>query len=225
MPFWSIYKGDICSFARIKITDTDTKEGGFVDWSKIKTEYITDEQSSYRKLAEKYKISRGTLQKRASKEGWAALKAQSNAKVVSKTVEKIEEKKIDKLTRIQNITDKILDKIERAVEELDLQLCRQVDKVKEIEYNNYERPDKPTKEIVKETETVTPIASIIDRKGLQSITSALKDIKDIQMLKSELDRQEQEARIAKLVKDSVVESPDSKVVHVHFVDEMDDYSE
>ena len=43
---------------------------------------------------------------------------------------------------------------------------------------------------------------VVDRAGLRQLTAALKDLKEIQMLKSELDRQEQEARIAKLQADA-----------------------
>lgn len=60
------------------------------------------------------------------------------------------------------------------------------------------RPDKPTKETVHEEEKVIEYKTIVDRSGLKAIASSLRDIKEIQMLKSDLDRQEQEARIKKL---------------------------
>ena len=41
---------------------------------------------------------------------------------------------------------------------------------------------------------------IVDRAGLKQIASALRDIKEVQMLKTELDKREQEARIANLQK-------------------------
>lgn len=169
-----------------------------MDWKKIKTEYITDESSSYRKLAQKYNISVGTIYNRAKKEKWAELKKQSYNKTVAKTVEKIEENKVDKMTRIINVADRLLAKIERAVDELDIQLYKNVEKVKEIEYNNDLRPDKPTKEIIREEEKVVEVRTIIDRKGVQEIAAALKSIKEVQMLKTELDIREQEARIANL---------------------------
>ena len=77
-----------------------------------------------------------------------------------------------------------------------------MEKIKEIEYNNEERPDKPTKEIIHEEENVNEVHTIVDRKGLKDIASALRDIKEIQMLKTELDKREQEARIAKLQKEA-----------------------
>ena len=181
------------------------------DWKKIKAEYITSDKSSYRKLAEKYGIPLGTLYKRAKRENWVELKKQSGDRTVAKQISAIEEKQVDKMKRIQDISDKLLDKIERAVDELDIQLCKKVKKVKEIEYNNEERPDKPTKEVINETEEVIAYASIIDRKGVQELASAIKSLKEVQMLKTELDEQEQKARIDKLRKEAEGEEKDTSV--------------
>lgn len=181
-----------------------------MDWAKIKAEYITDEKSSYRKLAAKYDISVGTIYKRASRENWAEQKQQSYDKRVAKTVETVENNQIKKLERILTITDKLLDKIERAVDELDIQLCKNVERVKVIEYKNDNRPDKATKETVHETEKVTEVRSIIDRKGAQELASAIKSLKEVQMLKTDLDEQEQKARIDKLRKEIETEQTDDR---------------
>ena len=54
---------------------------------------------------------------------------------------------------------------------------------------------------------------LVDRQSLRQITGALKDIKDIQMIRSEADLREQEARIAKLIKEAEREdSGPNKVV-------------
>lgn len=193
------------------------------DWTKVKTEYITSDNSSYRKLSEKYGIPLGTIYKRAKKENWVELKQQSYDKKVAKTVASVENNQVKKLERILSITDKLLDKIERAVDELDLQLCKKVEKVKEIEYNNYERPDKPTKETVHETEEVVEYRTIIDRKGAQELASAIKSLKEVQMLKSELDEQEQKARIDKLRKDAMEEQGETSVT-VKFEGDIEKWS-
>lgn len=184
------------------------------DWKKIKTEYITTDKSSYRKLAEKYNVPLGTLQKRAKKENWPELKQQSGDRTVAKTITVIEDKQVDKMTRIQGITDLLLDKIERAVTELDIQLFKNVEKVKEIEYNNLERPDKPTKEIIHEEEKITEIRTIVDRKGVQELAAAIKNLKEVQMLKSELDLKEQEARIAKLQREAEADADKNSSVSI-----------
>lgn len=168
-----------------------------VDWLAIKTEYITT-NTSYRKLAQKFNVGYQAICRRSQDEGWIDLREQHKNKVVTNTLDKISKKKSDNMARINDLTDKLLDKLEQAITELDLQLAKHTDKTKVIEYNNDLRPDKPTKETIHEEEKLLEVKSIIDRQGLKQIASALKDIKEVKMLRSELDKQEQEARIANL---------------------------
>lgn len=54
---------------------------------------------------------------------------------------------------------------------------------------------------------------VVDSQSIKHFTSALKDIKDIKGIKSDIDLKEQEARIAKLQKDAEAESnKDNEVV-------------
>ena len=94
-----------------------------------------------------------------------------------------------------------------------------------IEYNNEDRPDKPTKEIVHEAEKLIEATSIVDRQGLKQIASALRDIKEVQMLKSELDRQEQEARIANLQKQAEKGDGDQGKITVVLEGALKDYAQ
>ena len=169
------------------------------DWQAIKTEYITTD-TSYRKLAQKYGVSYQAICHRSKEEGWIDKREQHTNKTVSKAIDKISNKKADKMARIDDLADQLLVKLEQAITELDLQLYKHTDKTKVIEYNNDLRPDKPTKETIHEEEKLLEAKSIVDRQGLKQIASALKDIKEVKMLRSELDRQEQEARIANLRK-------------------------
>ena len=59
-------------------------------------------------------------------------------------------------------------------------------------------------------------------KNLKSITSAIKDLKEIGLFRSMLDQAEQEARIKKLNKDAEEESKDISV-NVVFEGDMDEY--
>ena len=181
-----------------------------MNWNAIKTEYITTD-TSYRKLAEKYEIHYKVISERGKKEGWVELRSQHRDKTLTKTLDKISDKTSDKMARIDTLADKLLEKLEQAIVELDLQLYRHVDKTKVIEYNNSERPDKPTKEIIHEEEKLLEAQSIIDRQGLKQIASALKDIKEVKMLRTELDRQEQEARIANLRRQAESEDDDNEM--------------
>lgn len=88
------------------------------DWTKIKTEYITDSKSSYRKLAEKYNVPLATLSRKAKEEEWTKLRKQTEYKVSIKTIDKAIDKKVDRATRLMDVTDKLLNKVEEAIEEL-----------------------------------------------------------------------------------------------------------
>ena len=171
------------------------------DWKKIKAEYITT-NTSYRKLAEKHGVHYKVISERGKNEKWVELRAQHRDKTLTKTLDKIGDKQADQMARIEGLADRLLDKLEQAITELDLQLFKHVDKTKEIEYNNPQRADKPTREVIHEEEKLLEMKSIVDRNGLKQIAAALKDIKEVKMLRSELDRREQEARIANLQRQS-----------------------
>lgn len=193
------------------------------DWNEIKTEYITTD-TSYRKLAEKYGLNRTLIASRGKTEQWPTLRSQHRDKTLSKALDKIASKQAQKMARFDAVAEKLLQKLERAVEELDIQIVRESEKIKQIEYNNADRPDKPTKEVIHEKETVQSMASIIDRQGLKQIASALRDLKEVQMLRSELDRKEQEARIANLQKHAASQD-DDKQIEVVFGGDAEEFSQ
>lgn len=169
-----------------------------MDWrKKAKKEYIAG-GVSYQQLASKYHVSKMAVA-RASKEGnWIELRNQARVAADTKIVESVAEASRRRAERVQTLADKLLDKIERSLDELDLVLAKQTSKVREIEYRDPDAAGKPTKEVVREDEQYTAIQTIIDRKGLRELTAALRDLKEVQMLRSELDQREQAARIAAL---------------------------
>lgn len=198
-----------------------------MSWQKIKAEYIAG-GTSLRKLSEKYGVSFSTIQKKSMEEKWGDLRKKSRRKTEEKIIDSVSDKEaknaVDKLSRVSDLTDKLLNKLEQAIEELDIQLYKDVVKTKVIEYNHDLRPDKPTKETIHEEEKVIEVKSIVDRSGLKAIASSLRDIKEIQMLKTELDKQEQQARIAKLQKEAQEETQDKEITIV-FGTGAEDYSQ
>ena len=131
-----------------------------MDWHKIKAEYIAG-GTSYRKLAEKYGISRSKLQAVATKENWVDLKSQTQAKTESKLVDSISDKESKKATNIIDVADKLVEKIYEMLS-----------------------------------------ADVTNAQSIKSLTSALRDLKEIKGYKSEADMREQEARIAKLQREA-----------------------
>ena len=159
-------------------------------WTKIRNEYING-NISYRKLAEKHGVSYHTLKGIAIEEKWFDKRKEQKEKIRIKTDQKTAEilaqKEADRLLRISNAADRLLEKIEEATEQLDQFIVTNKIKQKEVEYISGEAGfGKPKKEIVKEVEDKRVISSgHIDKLGLKQLASALKDLKDIQFTKDE----------------------------------------
>ena len=84
-----------------------------MDWNKLKAEYIAG-GTSYRKLALKYKdegVTFDNLKNIAVKEGWAKLKEQAKDKATTKMVDAIAKDISKKSVKIDDVADKLLDKI------------------------------------------------------------------------------------------------------------------
>lgn len=169
------------------------------DWQKIKIEYITTD-ISLRQIAQQYGLRYATVHDRCKKEDWNTLRDKHRTGTVSKSVSVIRNKQVDKITRIDNLADKLLEKLEKAVDELDMSV-RKRKKKSEI-----------SEGIEETTEWLEAVeVGIVDRAGLKQITAALKDLKEIQMIVSELDKKEQEARINKLQKEAAKDDRSSTI--------------
>ena len=131
-----------------------------MDWNKLKAEYISG-GTSYRKLAAKYGVSFSTLRNIAIREKWTDLREQASNKSVTKLVESIGEQNGTYKVSINDVADKLLNKI---IDMLSLE-C-------------------------------------LNTQSVKHLTSALKDIKEVKGVKSDIDLKEQEARIAKLQKEA-----------------------
>lgn len=153
-----------------------------VDWIAVKNEYING-NCSYRKLAEKYEIPFGTLRARAQKEKWPKLREKQqhriSTKTAQKTAEQIAQQEAKRAARIHAASDELLLRIEQAIRELDQAQVSHKKKTKTVEYKDKRAAGKPTKEVTTEVEDLITVPSIIDRKGLQQIATALKAVWDI----------------------------------------------
>lgn len=138
------------------------------DWKAIKTEYITT-NTSYRKLAEKYNISRIQIGNVGKREGWVELRRQHLAKTLAKTIDAISDKQVERAAKLVFVADILLEKVKSLIE---------------------------TGEALKDTQSIKHISGV------------LKDIKDIQMIRSEADMREQEARIENLRRQANQDSED-----------------
>ena len=64
----------------------------------------------------------------------------------------------------------------------------------------------------------------LDTKGIRALTAAVKDLKEIQSVRSELDKREQEARIANLRKNAEADGGNKEPIKVIIGDDLVEYS-
>ena len=88
-------------------------------------------------------------------------------------------------SRVDQVADQILDKIERAVEELTVQPVTQVRKEKDVFYENQDNPGKVTREVIQETQTVSLVDVPVDRNGIKQLVSALKEVQSLSQEESQ----------------------------------------
>ena len=99
-----------------------------MDWNKLKAEYIAG-GTSYRKLAEKYKVSFQTLQVVAKREKWCELKRQAQDKSDTKMVDAVAKDIASNAIKINDVADKLLNKIASIIddyEDIDTQAIKQL---------------------------------------------------------------------------------------------------
>ena len=145
-------------------------------WDAIRQEYITDETSTYRKLAKKYGVGLTALSHRAKEENWIEQRQQVKDKAMTKTIEKLSEQQAKRALNFVNMTDTLADKLMAALEKVDPK----------------------------------------DTQSLRRIAASLHDLAEMQGLKSDLDRQEQEARIANLRKQADKEDDTASAIEITF---------
>ena len=144
-----------------------------MDWTKIKQDYVNSE-ISLRALAKKHGVSYSTLQSRAAREDWNLLRLGG------------ESVPTDIRAALEGLSLRLLEKVGKAVDELDLREIVTKTKVKteDGERNTEQRSYAP--------------GGRVDCRDLKILTGALKDIRDIHMVRYPLDIREQEAKIRNL---------------------------
>ena len=163
-----------------------------INWLKIKNDYINSKPKiSYRKLASKYKVAESSVKQKAKAENWVKLRNEKQTKIAAKidqeTTVAIVEQEVDRVKRINDAADRLLEKIEEATKQLNNHIVRNKKKTKTIEYSKI-RSDKPATEIVEEIEETEFVKGDVDRAGLKMVVSALKELKDITDSSKDVDK-------------------------------------
>ena len=89
-----------------------------MDWNAIRQEYITDETSTYRKLAQKYGVGLTALSHRAKDENWIEQRQQVKDKTITKSIEKISDKMASQAVKYESMVEAMTEKLTKAIEEV-----------------------------------------------------------------------------------------------------------
>lgn len=166
-----------------KAKPTGKKAGKPVrDWIRIRNEYISTD-IGLRGLAEKHNIPLTTLRDRSRREGWVAMRDEQHHEIAQKTAQKTAEivakDEAGRVSRLLSIADRLMDKTERALDELDQLAVKHTEKVKTTVTAKDDDGKPIRQEVEREIVDLQTVQAIIDRKGLQQIANSAKAIKDI----------------------------------------------
>lgn len=143
------------------------------DWTRIKEDYVVH-GLSLRSLSQKYAISYSTLRNQAKRENWPVLR--EGAETVN----------ADFRENLNGLCLKLLELAQQAAGELSHNVIITKTKVKTEDG-----------ECTTERRYLEP-GGKVDCKDLKVLTAALKDIRDLQMIRDPLDIREQEVKIRNL---------------------------
>lgn len=150
------------------------------NWQELEKEYILGDYKNVSVfLKEKGIPNNGSTRKKTS--GWGDKKRQKGEDIKTKTIQKVIEKESEKVANkivdVKNVADELLLKINESITELNKYIAMKNKKIKTVEYDY--NVGKPSKEVTEEEESASEFLSIIDRKGVMQLASALKDLNDI----------------------------------------------
>lgn len=115
--------------------------------------------------------------------------------------------------------------VELRSQHRDKTLTKTLDKISQQEANRAARIHTVADKLLNKIEKMVDSERPLDTKGIRALTAAVKDLKEIQSVRSELDRQEQEARIANLRKQADKDDDISKEpIKVIIGDDLSEYS-
>ncbi len=150
------------------------------DWSNLEKEYILSDYKSVSAFLKNKGIPNNGSTKKSTK-GWKEKKVQKEYQKSTKTIEKVIEKEAERdseqIVNTKDTAKQLLIKINESIEELNKYIVKSKVKTKAVKYDY--KVGKAKEEIVTEKEELNELSSIIDKAGLKSLASALKDIDDI----------------------------------------------
>lgn len=128
------------------------------DWSKIETRYVAGDMS-LKALAKEKRVSYSTLSKRASEGGWAQKRKDFRANVASEALARAQARGRERMDRLLQGTEKLLDNALNALEDNEQFKRYVVSEGSEKEFSSEEK-----------------IFKKYDTKAMKELTAVLKDL-------------------------------------------------
>ena len=175
------------------------------DWESIKMDYVTDPQSSIKKISAKYGIRQPTVANKCKADNWFATKKEYQKKLTSKALEKALSKDANRMARLLNVTDKLTEQIEKALAD----------------------PKQLYKQFVPETvsENGTTISTFVDKESEKFDSKAAKDMLQSLKMIEELNRSLKSIQKAEALHRQNIENERLKLERERFEFEKSKYND
>ena len=114
--------------------------------------------------------------------------------------------------------------VEQREQFLSKTTAKTLEKISQQEANRKARIHSVADKLLNKIEAIVDADKPLDTKGIRALTAAVKDLKEIQNVKSALDEREQKARIASLEKQADKESDNKEPIQVIIGGDLMEYS-
>ena len=115
--------------------------------------------------------------------------------------------------------------VEQREQYLNKTTAKTIEKISQQEANRAAKIHSVADKLLNKIEAMVDSGRPLDTKGIRALTAAVKDLKEIQSVRSELDKQEQEARIANLRRQVDKNEEDSSMIEVVFAAGPEEWNE
>ena len=114
--------------------------------------------------------------------------------------------------------------VEQREQYLNKTTAKTIEKISQQEANRAAKIHSVADKLLLKIEAMVDSERPLDTKGIRALTAAVKDLKEIQSVKSALDEQEQRARIANLQKQADKEDDNKEPIQVIIGGDLVEYS-
>ena len=115
--------------------------------------------------------------------------------------------------------------VEQREQYLNKTTAKTLEKISQQEANRAAKIHSVADKLLLKIEAMVDSEEPMSEKGIRALTAAVRDLKEIQSVRSDLDRQEQEARIANLRKQADKEDDNKEPIQVVIGGDLMEYSQ